>query len=101
MFTKWHDFIGEMTGSFILVFFVCGSVTVTVLFSSLIGLFQIAIVWGVGVTLGVYASRYLSCAYLNPVVNLGMVVAGRRHARRLPVYMGLPVFKWVNMRPRR
>lgn len=72
---KWHDFIGELTGTFILVFFGCGSVAVTIIFSSLVGLFQIAIVWGFGVALAIYATRHLSCAHINPAVSLAMVLA--------------------------
>jgi glycerol uptake facilitator protein len=88
MFYKLHDFVGELTGTFILVFFGCGSVAVTVLFSSLVGLFQIAIVWGLGVTLAIYATRHLSCAHINPAVSLAMVMAKRMSAKRLPAYWG-------------
>ena len=37
---------------------------------------QIALVWGMGVTLAIYATRHLSCVHLNPAVSLGMVLAG-------------------------
>jgi glycerol uptake facilitator protein len=86
MFNKRHDFVGELTGTFILVFFGCGSVAVTILFSSLVGLFQIAIVWGLGVALAIYATRHLSCAHLNPAVSLAMVVAKRMSIKRLLIY---------------
>ncbi len=82
-----HDFIGELIGTFILVFFGCGSVAVTVLFSSHVGLFQLAGVWGLGVSLAIYATRHLSCAHLNPAVSLAMVVGGRMSVKRLPVYL--------------
>ncbi|PIP68474.1 MAG: aquaporin [Candidatus Omnitrophica bacterium CG_4_9_14_0_2_um_filter_42_8] len=82
-----ENLTGEVTGTFILVFFGCGAVAASVLFSAYTGLFQVAGIWGIGVTLGIYASRHLSCAHLNPAVSIGMVVAGRMHARKLPVYI--------------
>lgn len=81
------DFIGEFIGTFILVFFGCGAVAVTVLFSSHNGLFQIAAVWGMGVALAVYATRHISCAHLNPAVSVAMVVAKRMSGRKLPTYL--------------
>ncbi|MBI4849668.1 MAG: aquaporin [Nitrospirae bacterium] len=88
MKTKYsHDFLGEMFGTFILVFFGCGSVAVTVLFSAHVGLFQIAAVWGVGVTLAIYATRHLSCAHLNPAVSAAMVAGKRMSLKKLPVYI--------------
>lgn len=51
------------------------------------GLLQVAVIWGVGVTLAIYVTRHLSCAHLNPAVSLGMVIAGRMESRRLPVYV--------------
>jgi len=72
-----HSIVGEFMGTFILVFFGCGSVAVTVLFKANTGIFQVAAVWGIGVTLAIYATRHLSCAHLNPAVSVAMVMAGR------------------------
>lgn len=82
------NFLGEFLGTFVLVFFGCGSVAVSTLFSVYGGLFQVAAVWGIGVTLAIYVSRGLSCAHLNPAVSIAFVVAGRMAARKLPVYLG-------------
>ncbi|MBW1792649.1 MAG: aquaporin family protein [Deltaproteobacteria bacterium] len=82
-----HEFWGELIGTFILVFFGCGSVAVTVLFNAHTGLFQVAGVWGLGVMLAIYATRHLSCAHLNPAVSLAMVFGRRMTARKLPVYL--------------
>lgn len=78
--------LGELTGTFILVFFGCGAVAVSVLFSSLVGVFQVAIVWGFAVTLAIYATRHLSCAHLNPAVSIAMVLSKRMEIKLLPVY---------------
>ena len=72
-----QGFAGELLGTFILVFFGIGSVAVTVLFSAHSGLLQVALMWGIGVSLAIYCTRHLSCAHLNPAVSLAMVVAGR------------------------
>lgn len=79
---------GEFLGTFILVFFGTSSVAVAVLFNAFSGLVQTALVWGVGVTLAIYATRHLSCAHLNPAVSLGMVLAGRMKPRLLLPYWG-------------
>ncbi len=82
-----RDFIGECLGTFLLVLFGCGSVAVSVLFNSHSGLFQIALIWGVGVSLAIYATRHLSCAHLNPAVSLAMVASKRMALRKMPAYV--------------
>ncbi|MHB1392579.1 MAG: MIP/aquaporin family protein [Clostridia bacterium] len=82
-----REFIGELLGTFMLVMFGCGSVAVSVLFNAHQGLFQIAIVWGIGVSLAIYATRHLSCAHLNPAVTLAMVTSKRMTIRKLPTYL--------------
>ena len=81
-----QGFTGELLGTFILVFFGIGSVGAAVLFQAFSGLLQVALMWGIGVSLAIYCTRHLSCAHLNPAVTLGMVVAGRMRARKLPYY---------------
>jgi len=82
-----REFIGECLGTFILVLFGCGSVAVTVLFGAHQGLMQIALEWGIGVTLAIYLTRRLSCAHLNPAVTVAMVMGKRMRADKLPVYL--------------
>jgi glycerol uptake facilitator protein len=81
------EFIGESLGTFIMVLFGCGSVAVSVLFGAYQGILQIAIVWGLGVTLAIYLTRHLSCAHLNPAVTIAMVLGKRMKASKLPVYL--------------
>lgn len=82
-----HEFVGELIGTFLLVLFGCGSVAVTILFSAHSGLLQVAVIWGLGVTVAIYATRHLSCAHLNPAVSLAMVLGRRMSLDRLPVYV--------------
>lgn len=77
---------GEFFGTFLLVFLGTSAVSISILFNAMIGLVQVAVVWGLGVTLAIYATRHLSCAHLNPAVSLGMVIAGRMQPRLLLPY---------------
>ena len=81
------EFKGEALGTFLLVLFGCGSVAVSVLFNAHQGLMQIAMAWGIGVTLSIYLTRHLSCAHLNPAVTLAMVMSRRMSAKKIPVYL--------------
>lgn len=58
-----------------------------ILFGEYVSIFQIGLVWGLGVTLAIYLTRHLSCAHLNPAVSVAMVVAGRMNVKKLPVYL--------------
>ena len=80
-------FIGEMLGTFILTLFGCSSVAVAVLFGEYNSIFQIGLVWGIGVTLAIFLTRHICNAHLNPAVSVAMVVAGRMEARMLPGYL--------------
>lgn len=45
---------GELLGTFLLVFFGCGSVATSVTLGANMGLFQVAIVWGLGLSIAIY-----------------------------------------------
>lgn len=67
--------VGELIGTFVLVFIGTSSVAVAVLYDVL-NLYQIATIWVAAVTLGIYASKKLSNAHLNPAVSVGFLVKG-------------------------
>jgi MIP family channel proteins len=66
--------LGEVLGTFLLVLFGTGSVACAVLTGALQGLWQVAVVWGFGVTIAIYCSAALSGAHLNPAVSLAFAV---------------------------
>jgi glycerol uptake facilitator protein len=80
-------FIGEMLGTFILTLLGCSSVAVAVLFGEYNSIFQIGLVWGIGVTLAIFLTRHICNAHLNPAVSVAMVVAGRMKPSMLPGYL--------------
>ncbi len=81
------EFLGELLGTFILVLFGCSSIAVSILFDGHSGLFQVALIWGIGVTLAIYLTRHLSCAHINPAVTISMAIAKKMDIRKLPVYL--------------
>ena len=81
------ELIGETLGTCILTLFGCGSVAVAVLFGEYGSIFQIAIVWGLAVTLAIYVTRHICPAHLNPAVSVAMVVGKRMPARKLAGYL--------------
>jgi glycerol uptake facilitator protein len=80
-------FTGEFLGTFILTFFGCGSVATAVLTGAQVGIFQVAIVWGIGISTAIYLTASLSGAHLNPAVSLAFALWGGFPWRRLPGYV--------------
>lgn len=78
--------VGEFFGTFLLVFFGCGSVCAAVLTGAQVGVFQVAIVWGLGIATAIYLTGALSGAHLNPAVTLSAAVWNGFPWRRVPGY---------------
>lgn len=79
--------VAEVLGTFILVFFGCGSVHSAVLLGGLVGLWQVGIVWGLAIMLAVYAVGAVSGAHLNPAVTIALAVRGRFDFSRVLPYI--------------
>jgi glycerol uptake facilitator protein len=79
--------VGEFAGTFLLVFFGCGSVAAAVLTRAQVGIFQVAIVWGLGIATAIYLTGALSGAHLNPAVSVSLASVGRIPWRRVPGYV--------------
>ncbi|EDN9518302.1 MIP family channel protein [Listeria monocytogenes] len=73
------QFLGEVIGTAILIILGAGVVAGVSLKRSKAengGWVVITLAWGLGVTMGVYVSGYMSMAHLNPAVTIGMALAG-------------------------
>ena len=82
--------VAEVCGTFLLVLFGTGVVATAVLTGAQVGLWQVAVVWGFGVTIAICATAGVSGAHLNPAVTLAMAAfrgASFPRTRALP-YMG-------------
>jgi len=84
--------VGEFFGTFLLVFFGCGSVAAAVLTGAQVGIFQVAIVWGLGIATAIYLTGGLSGAHLNPAVTLALATAEGFPRRRVPGYL---LMQWL------
>jgi glycerol uptake facilitator protein len=80
-------FVGEFFGTFLLVFFGCGSVCAAVTTGAQVGIFQVAIVWGLGIAIAIHLTAALSGAHLNPAVTISMAVWGGFPGSRVMGYI--------------
>src|SRR5580658_11291184 len=79
--------VGEFAGTFLLVLFGCGSVAAAVLTGAQVGVFQVAIVWGLGIATAIYLTASLSGSHLNPAVTISLAAWGDFPKRRVPGYI--------------
>lgn len=80
-----RQFIAEVFGTFLLIFFGCGAVHAAVLTGAQSGLWQVAIVWGVAIMLAIYAVGGVSGAHINPAMTLAFAIwRGFPKSRVLP-----------------
>ena len=88
-FSPMHKPIAEFCGTFILVFFGCGVVHTATLYDAQVGLWQIAVVWGLAVAFGIYVSGTISGGHLNPAMTLAFAVHRQMHWKDVvPYWMG-------------
>ena len=85
-----HACMAETLGTFVLVLFGTGSIAAAVYTGAQVGLWQVAAVWGFGVTLAIYVSGAVSGAHLNPAVSLAFAIFRRGHfpINRMFAYWG-------------
>jgi glycerol uptake facilitator protein len=85
--SAWTWLFGEALGTFLLVFFGCGSVCAAVLHNAQVGVFQVAIVWGIGIAIAIYLTASLSGAHLNPAVTVAAALFTDFKRERLLPYI--------------
>lgn len=81
-----HAFSGELVGTFLLVFFGCGSVVAAVAMGAQVGIFQVAIVWGFAVCVAILLTGSASGAHLNPAITLAFATVRDFPWQRVPLY---------------
>ncbi len=78
--------IGEFLGTCILSYIGCSAVALAVLFDIFPSIVPIALIWGAGVTLAIYATKNYSSAHLNPAVSFGFFINNEINLKELLSY---------------
>lgn len=71
------EFIAEVFGTCILVQIGCGSLCLAIYLQALKGMWQIAVIWTLGATLGILSTASISGGHLNPAVTLAFALVRR------------------------
>lgn len=84
--------MAEAIGTFWLVFCGCGSAVLAAAFPEVgIGLMGVSLAFGLTVLTMAYTVGGISGGHFNPAVTLGLTVAGKFEAGRVPAYVGAQV----------
>lgn len=81
------ELLGELIGTFIMVFFGTSAVAAAILFNAFGSLLEVALIWGIGVAIAIFSVRNYCPAHLNPAVSLAMSLAGKLPWRKFPTYV--------------
>jgi len=79
--------IAEFLGTALLIFFGTGCVAALKLGGANLGLWEISIIWGIGVSMGVYLAAGVSGAHLNPAVSIALWLFGTFERNKVPAYI--------------
>ncbi|MBV6752451.1 aquaporin [Pseudomonas chlororaphis] len=79
--------IAEFLGTALLIFFGTGCVAALKVAGATFGLWEISIIWGMGVSMAIYLTAGVSGAHLNPAVSIALWLFADFDKRKLPFYI--------------
>ena len=79
--------MAEFLGTALLIFFGTGCVAALKVAGASFGLWEISIIWGVGVSMAIYFTAGVSGAHLNPAVSIALSLFAGFDKRKLPFYI--------------
>lgn len=79
--------LAEFLGTALLIFFGTGCVAALKVAGASFGLWEISIIWGVGVSMAIYLTAGVSGAHLNPAVSLALWLFAGFERHKLPFYI--------------
>jgi glycerol uptake facilitator protein len=82
-----RECLGEAIGTYILVFFGVGSVHTAVLTGAQQGVWQVAVVWGVAISLVIYATSAVCGAHINPAMTVAFAAYRGFPTRKIAPYV--------------
>ncbi len=74
---RFKKYLAEFLGTFILVFFGCGSAAITGGIGGVLGILGIAFSFGLAIVAAAYAIGHVSGCHVNPAVSLAMLIDGQ------------------------
>lgn len=97
-----REMLAELLGTFLIVQIGTGSVMAAVFDNALVGLFQIAAVWSIAVTLAISATASVSGAHLNPAITIALAMLRPGGWAKVIPYclsqlVGAILGSWVNL----
>lgn len=79
--------LAEFFGTALFIFFGTGCVAALKVAGASFGLWEISVIWGVGVSMAIYLSAGVSGAHLNPAVSIALCLFAGFEKRKLPFYI--------------